>query len=104
MIEADVAMALGLSAGGIVGLSLRGALVAGLARSVAVAVGMTMLALTVFVSCGVAWTYFAWYTGSGGWAWFGVGLVAGLLLGEVAVRVGAETFLRGRTGGRHAAP
>lgn len=104
MIHANAAMALGLGGGGIVGLSLRGALVANRIRAVLVAVGLAMLALTVMVSCGVAWTYFTEYTGSGGWAWFGVGLLVGVVVGEVAVRVGSRHPKVVGTRGRRASP
>ena len=90
MIHADAAMALGLGGGAIVGLALRGAWVANRIRAVVIAAGMAMLALTVLVTCAVAWTHFTEYTGTGGWVWFGVGLLVGLIVGEVAVRVGSR--------------
>jgi hypothetical protein len=75
-----VAMALGLSAGAITGLSLRGVIAAARAGVTMVAVPLVLLVATVGLSCGVAWTFFGEYVGRGGWLWFGDG-VLGLALG-----------------------
>jgi len=84
----DVAMALGLSAGAITGLSLRGVIAAARAGVTMVAVPLVLLVATIGFSCGVAWTFFGEYVGRGGWLWFGDGILAGLALGELAFLLG----------------
>ena len=94
-----VAMALGLSAGAITGLSLRGVIAAARAGVTMVAVPLVLLVATVGLSCGVAWTFFGEYVGRGGWLWFGDGVLAGLALGELAFLLGQERRNRAKPPG-----
>jgi hypothetical protein len=94
-----VAMALGLSGGVITGLSLRGVIAAAWAGATMIAVPLVLLVATVWLSCGMAWTFFGEYVGRGGWLWFGDGLVAGLALGELAFLLGQERRNRARPPG-----
>jgi hypothetical protein len=97
-------MALGLSGGAIVGLAVRGARLAAQARAMAVAVPLAMLGLTVMFSCGAAWVLFTEYLGPTAWVWFGAGILAGLILGELAVRLGSGQHSKANTPTHHPPP
>ena len=96
MIQDVAAAVVGLCGGAICGLSLRGARVMAAARLPAVVLPLAMLTATVMLSCAAAWTFFTEYIAPTGWYWLGAGLIVGLVLGEVAFRLGIRRRNRGR--------